>query len=668
MKYVSLIVDNNTNATDELYTYICDDDSIEIGRKVRVPFSMHNRIVDAFVAGISDEAPEGVKRFKKVLDIDDFPRLSAEAMETAIWMRSRYMCRYIEAVKCFLPGYTPAKRKTKDPFENIEITADTPKVPTTEQSNAIKTIGAAIAERRHEMFLLHGVTGSGKTEVYLQLMAKALEDGRQGIILVPEISLTPQTVSRFMNRFGRDAVAVIHSKLTPQQRSVEYRKIEEGLVKLVIGARSAIFAPFKDIGLIVIDEEHETSYKSDKSPKYDAIEVAAKRAMAHGASVVLGSATPSIQDYYRSQQGIFTLVELNDRYNSVPLPQVSVVDMTQEMRLGNRSLFSQELADHISKCLDEKKQIILFLNRRGYSAFVSCRDCGTVIKCPECGISMTYHKGSRALVCHYCGRKMPVPKQCPECGSDIIGRVGAGTEQLEEKCRELFPNAAVERLDLDTVSHKGRLESVLKSFGKGKVDILIGTQLIAKGLDFSNVGLVGVMSADISLNIPDFRSAERSFQLMTQAAGRAGRGSEQGLVIIQTCQPGHPAIRSAAKQDYKEFYSGEIALRKAVGYPPFADIFQIVISDEDPVKAENSAKDCTQWLRTRVPSGVAVLGPAMSPINSIGGKHRFQLLVKSPAGMRRTISGLIIQLRKAFTEDKSSAELLTTDINPYSFM
>lgn len=668
MRYVTLIVDNNTNATDELYTYACDFDDIRVGWEVKVPFGIHNRVVDGFVVSVSDEAPAGVKKFKKVLEIGEEQGLSPEAIATAVWMRGRYMCRYVEAVKCFLPGYTPAKCKTKDPFAGIEVSEDKAKPATPEQLNALSRIYKSLDEKRHEIFLLHGVTGSGKTEVYLQAMARTLEAGRQGIILVPEISLTPQTVSRFMNRFGRDAVAVIHSKLTPQQRSVEYRKIERGQVKLVIGARSAIFAPFKDIGLIVIDEEHESSYKSDKSPKYDAIEVAAKRAMAHGAAVILGSATPSVQDYYRCGKGIFTLLELPSRYNKVPLPKVSVVDMVDELKHGNRSLFSKELADDMAACLEKKKQVILFLNRRGYAAFVSCRDCGNVIKCPECGISMTYHKDAGSLICHFCGRKTSVPKKCPQCGSGIIGRFGAGTQQLEEKCRELFPQAYVERLDLDTVSAKGNLEKVLKGFADGKTDVLIGTQLIAKGLDFSNVGLVGVISADVSLNIPDFRSAERSFQLMTQAAGRAGRGEEQGKVVIQTCQPDHPAILSAAKQDYLKFYEGELAVRKAVGYPPFSDIFQIVISDEDCEKAERSADRCARRLRSTVPEGIAVLGPAISPINSIGGKYRYQLLVKSPAGMRREISRIILQLRKSFTEDKTSAELMTTDINPYSFL
>jgi len=667
MKYVDLIVDNNTNATDELYSYLCDDDTIAKGQLVRVPFSMHNRVVDGFVVSVSDQPRPGVKRYKKVQEILD-EKLTEEAVDTAIWMRSRCMCRYIEAARCFLPSFTQAKRKTKDPFADIEVSPDGAKDLNPDQSAALTKITATIDQHLHEIFLLFGVTGSGKTEVYLQAMARTLACGRQGIILVPEISLTPQTVGRFMNRFGKDTVAVLHSRLTPQQRSVEYRKIESGQMKLVIGARSAIFAPFQNIGLIVIDEEHETSYKSDSSPKYDAIEVAAKRAQSHNAALVLGSATPSVQDFYRCSRGIFTLLELPGRYNATALPRVSIADMTAEVKAGNRSLFSRELCTDMENCLAAKRQIILFLNRRGYASYVSCRECGNTIRCPECGISMTYHKGGQSLVCHYCGRREPVPVQCPSCSSKIIGRFGAGTEQLEEKCKELFPEASVERLDMDTVSHKGTLEAALKRFGQGKTDILIGTQLIAKGLDFSNVGLVGVISADVTLNIPDFRSAERSFQLMTQAAGRAGRGKEQGKVVIQCYQPSHQAVLCAATHDYKSFYDHEISVRKAVGYPPFSEIFQIVISDESQAKAEASAKKWTLWLRDAVPEDMPVLGPAQSPINSIAGKHRYQILIKSPAGHRKETAALILKLRKAFTEDKGGAELITTDINPGSFL
>ena len=668
MKYVSLVVDNNTNATDALYSYICEIDDIRVGHRLRVPFGIRNRISDAFVAAISDSPPEGVKSFKRVLDLKEDLHLGEEAMNTALWMRGRYLCRYIEAVKCFLPGYTLAKRRTKDPFENIELIPSQPHELTESQREAMERISLSIEAGRPDRYLLHGVTGSGKTEVYLQAMAKVLDEGRSGIILVPEISLTPQTVSRFMSRFGREAVAVLHSRLTPQQRSVEYRKIESGSVKLVIGARSAIFAPFENIGLIVVDEEQESSYKSDKSPKYDAIELAAKRASAHGAVLILGSATPSVRSYYRTETGSISLLNLPERYNKTPLPKMSIVDMTAELKAGNRSIFSAELAENIRRCLSEKSQIILFLNRRGYASFVSCRDCGHVIRCPECGISMTYHKDASALICHYCGRRSPVPDICPECSSRVIGRFGIGTQQVEEKCRELFPEAVCERLDLDTVSRKGSLESVLKRFGKGRTDILIGTQLIAKGLDFSGVGLVGIMNADVGLNLPDFRSSERSFQLMTQAAGRAGRGEEQGRVIIQTCQPDHPALMSAVRHDYPGFYKRELAIRRALVYPPFSDIFQIVVSDEDEAKAEDFASKCADWLRPRVPEGAAVLGPTLSPLNRIAGRFRYQLLIKSPAGNRVETGNLVLELRMLFSRSKKSAELFTVDIDPYSFM
>ena len=353
MSYVSVVVDNNTNATDELYTYLWDlpDTAPETGCKVRVPFSIHNKETDGYVAFVSETPPEGVKRFKKVLSALPEEGLTREAMETALWMRNRCVCRYIEAVKCFLPGNTQAKRKTKDPFEGLEAEPGKALSLNADQQAALDAVSQALDRQENENFLLFGVTGSGKTEVYLQAMEKALRQGRQGIVLVPEISLTPQTVSRFMSRFGKDRIAVLHSKLTPAQKSVEYAKIRSGQVDLVIGARSAVFAPFGNLGLIVIDEEHETSYKSDKSPKYDAMEVALKRAKAHGAVLVLGSATPSATDFYRSQQGIFRRLELPRRYNRVPLPKVVTVDMREEVKAGNRSLFSGLLTDEMEKTL-----------------------------------------------------------------------------------------------------------------------------------------------------------------------------------------------------------------------------------------------------------------------------------------------------------------------------
>ena len=666
--YVDVVVDNNTDATDELYSYASDIEGLRPGQKVKVPFSVHNRMADGYVARILEQRPEGVKRFKKIAGVDPDTSLTEEAMDTALWLRNRCLCRYIEAVKLFLPASAEAKRKTKDPFENIDAKPDVPPELNEGQTKVLGRIAQSMDAGKHEAFLLFGVTGSGKTEVYLRIAEKAAEQGRGTIVLVPEIALTPQTVSRFVARFGKDAVAVLHSKLTAAQRTTEYKRIESGQVKLVIGARSAVFAPFSSIGAIIIDEEHETSYKSDKSPKYDAIEVALKRSIKQNAVLVLGSATPSVSDYYRSETGIYTRLELSGRYNAVPLPMVRIVDMSGEVRSGNRSLFSQALADSVRETLDAGRQVILFLNRRGYSSYISCRECGYVVKCGECGISMAYHKDEEACICHYCGRRTHVPRVCPECGSRLIGRFGAGTQQVEEKAAELFPDARIERLDLDALKKKGELEAVLKRFGSGKTDILIGTQLVAKGLDFSNVGLVGIISADVTLNIPDFRSAERCFQLLTQAAGRSGRGSEQGRVIIQTYRPEDPAVTEAAKQDYRSFYAQEIEVRKAVQYPPFSDIFRILVSDEDIEKAEASAERCAAWLRKKLPEGLYVLGPARTTLLKVEGLYRYQLLIKAPAGHRKEVAGLISELRGVYAKAKDTAKLISVDVNPYSMI
>ena len=670
MIYLSVIVDNNTNATDELYTYGCTDPSIKKGDLVRVPFGRYNKQLNGYVAAVLQEPPADIpiEKIKTALPPAEAFSLTEEAMDTALWMHRRYLCRYIEAVKCFLPTALSPSGRAKDPFKDLPLTPDTAKELNEPQADALQQIERALEKKAAKTFLLFGVTGSGKTEVYLQAMEKTAAMGRQGIILVPEISLTPQTVARFMNRFGKEAVAVLHSRLTAAQRAAEYQRIRSGEARLVIGARSAIFAPFQDIGLIVLDEEHETSYKSDKSPKYDTVELATRRAQANGAVLVLGSATPSVSDYYRAEQGLFEILTLKSRYNDTPLPHVRIVDMTAELKAGNRSPFSREMAARMQSCLEQKKQVILFLNRRGYSSYVSCRECGFVIQCPECGISMTYHKSKKACECHYCGRRAPVPQICPQCGGRSLGLYGMGTEQVQEKCAELFPQAVIERVDLDTVSKKGSLESLLKRFGSGKTDILIGTQLVAKGLDFANVGLVGIISADITLNIPDFRSAERTFQLLTQAAGRAGRGDEQGEVIIQTCSPENKAVMAAAGQDYLGFYRHEIALREAVMYPPFSYLYQLIVSDEDDEKAQRSANRCAQWLRKKLGEEAAVLGPVSPGLVKQGGLFRWQILIKAPAQKRHPVSEVVLELKRIYAKQPGVAQLLTIDINPYSFM
>ena len=433
---------------------------------------------------------------------------------------------------------------------------------------------------KYNKFLIHGVTGSGKTEIYLQLVEQILMDGKDSIVLVPEISLTPQTIDRFVGRFG-DLVAVLHSRLSYGERFDQWRRIKEGKVKIVVGARSAVFAPFNNLGLIIIDEEHESTYKSSQNPKYNTIEVASKRADIENGFLVMGSATPSLETYYNSLNGDILLLELAERVNNYKLPEVKVIDMRVELNKGNKSIFSEILYNAIGENLENGKQTILFLNRRGFSTFVSCRKCGYVVKCKDCDIPMTFHRNINKLKCHYCGLAINPPNVCPVCKSNYIKYFGIGTEKVEELTKELFPQARIVRMDMDTTTQKGSHEKILNDMKEGKIDILIGTQMISKGLDFKDVTLVGIIAADTSLNLPDFRSPERTFQLVTQVAGRAGRGEYSGEVIIQTYNPDHYSINFSKNHDYLGFFQTENALRKEFLYPPYIKLISLLIYGEN---------------------------------------------------------------------------------------
>ncbi len=671
MKYVNVAIDNNTDHTDVLYTYGTEIEDIQIGNKVKVPFAKGNRMKDGYVFEVMEELPQPVKGLKMVMERDEAISLSEEAISTCAWMKKRYLCRYIDAVKCFTPAGTPSKReKKRNPFADYQREANTAKHLTEEQAAAVTQIEDSIQKELHEVFLIHGVTSSGKTELYMQAISACLKKGKTAIMLVPEISLTVQTIERFINRFGNEQVAVLHSKLSLGERYDEWMRVQNGEVKIVIGARSGIFAPLKDIGIIILDEEHESTYKSDMSPKYDTFEVAVKRAMLNRSVVLLGSATPSIQSFYRAQKGMFRLIRLTKRYNEMPLPQVEVVDMREELKNGNTSIFSISLYNRIQECLEKKKQVILFLNRRGYSTFISCRSCGYVLKCPDCGISMTYHKENNEVRCHFCGKKTSVPKTCPSCESSYIKYFGMGTEKVEEKASEIFEGANISRLDLDTIKKKGSIERVLNSFHKGKIDILIGTQLVAKGLDFANVGLVGIISADVSLNIPDYRSSERAFQLITQAAGRTGRGDFPGKVIIQTYTPQHYAIECASHHDYEGFYQQELALRKQTAYPPFCDFFQLIISSEQEEEARRMAEEAGIFLKKTKGSNesFSVLGPHPAAIYKMNDRFRYQILMKAQPGSRKQYAKKIAELKQTLFIKRKTKCALSVDINPYSFL
>ena len=676
MKYANLVIDNKSDQTDQLYTYGVKDDA-KIGSKVYVPFARSRNLREAYVVETDEHSGDGLgKRLRYIEKVDDDVSLSEEMIRTALWMKKRYICRLIDAVNCFTPVGEKARRgQRKNPFAEEKGEPSSVKELTLQQAQILQRIGEAAKAKTHRRFLLHGVTGSGKTEIYIRAAQQVLEQGRNVIVLVPEIALTGQIIDRFIGRFGSGKVAVLHSKLSLGERYDQWKKVRDGCDgdgQIVIGARSAVFAPLENIGLIVIDEEHETTYKSDHTPKYDTIEVALKRVQDkdNNGILLLGSATPSVVSYQRAQEGIYELLELTERYNKVVLPEVSIVDMREELKRGNRSIISSELCSKMKDTLEAGRQVILFLNRRGYSTFVSCRECGYVARCPGCGLSLTYHKAGGQAVCHYCGYHEPAPNKCPECGSKYIRYFGSGTEKLEEAVSDLFPEYAAERLDLDTVKRKGELTRKLKAFRSGKTQILIGTQIIAKGLDFRNVGLSGIVSADVSLNIPDFRSPERTFQLITQAAGRAGRGDSQGHVVIQTYSPEHYAVAFASQHDYKGFFETEKQLRAYMGYPPYSDLFQIVFT----ARMEDAAKDGAESWYKRIRGRMAredqemVFPPQQAYLGKIKDIYRYSMLIKCPQGRRAEYSHIVAAVREEDIEKKKKDYTAIVDINPYSFI
>lgn len=504
-----------------------------------------------------------------------------------------------------------------------------------DQKMAVDAVEQAIIQGG--TLLIHGVTGSGKTEVYMQAVESVLARGRQAIVLVPEISLTPQTVGRFKGRFG-EGLAVLHSALSLGERFDEWRRIKRGEVQIVVGARSAVFAPLKNIGMIIIDECHEDTYKSEVRPRYHAAEIARERCRVHGAPLLLGSATPALCDYYAAQTGQFRLITLHSRAEEQRMPAVEIVDMRQELMKGNRSIFSQALYAAMHRGLAAREQSILLLNRRGYARFVSCRSCGHVVTCTHCAVSLTYHADRSALMCHYCGHQAAYPALCPACGSRYIKHFGTGTQKVEETIAELFPTARILRMDMDTTTQKGSHHRMLDAFGSGAYDILLGTQMVAKGLDFPRVTLVGVIAADAALNLPDYRSSEKTFQLITQVAGRAGRSHLAGQVILQTYQPGHYAIQYAAKHDYTGFYEAERSIRERFQYPPYARILRVLLTAEHEKNLIQSAQNMVQWIKGEIASdpvlkrGLIEAGAYSAPLERIQNKYRWHIILRMHPG------------------------------------
>lgn len=635
---------------------------------------------------------KSINKLKAIIEIsDDFQVIKEKDIALIGIMRSKYLCTYLECIKVFIPsGITKGmKFKTKnvvvlgnsitDKYDKesyikiIDFVRENNGIYNKQQlsnelgfslssintliKHGFLNLEEAVVNRyndkqyksydekqlnplqqqavdtvmksKNKKFLIHGITGSGKTEIYMNLVKKVMEEGKDSIILIPEISLTPQMVERFKGRFGRD-VAIFHSKLSDGERFDEWMRVKMGKVKVAIGARSAIFLPFSNLGLIIMDEEHEGSYKSDSDPKYHARDIADLKSNMEGCKVVLGSATPAVDTYYRTTTGEYTLITLNERADGALLPQIKVVDMREELMNDNKSIFSASLFSGLKQTLENKEQAILFLNRRGFSTFVSCRKCGYVFKCRNCDIALTYHNHASNLTCHYCGAKRDLVNTCPRCKSKYVKYFGIGTEQLEDQVKKVFPEAKTLRMDFDTTREKHSYEKIYNSFRNKEYNVLIGTQMVAKGLDFPEVTLVGVIAADLSLNLPDYRANERTFQLITQVSGRAGRGKKPGKVVVQTYSPENFSIKYAMENDYISFYKEEIEIRRNMNYPPFAKILAINLSSEDEKLLIKSIQDLGDKLHLKLDNNdkMEVLGPCPCGISKIKNAYRWQIIIK----------------------------------------
>ncbi|MFC5703433.1 primosomal protein N' [Cohnella faecalis] len=643
---------------------------VENRLSVKTVLTVFPRDADTLGAGKAD-IPARARKQREVIEwLEEHPEpialqeLAEAAGTTASTIRSLEERGLLE-----IRGVT----EDRDPYADRDFPVSSPLPLTPAQATALEPIASAIDAKDRKVFLLHGVTGSGKTEIYLQAIQQALSLGREAIVLVPEIALTPQMVERFKSRFGA-RVAVLHSRLSQGERFDEWRKIREGRAQVAVGARSAVFAPFSNIGLIVIDEEHETSYKQEESPKYHARDVAIERARLSGAAVVLGSATPSLETYEAALSGragpdIPHYISLPERVADRPLPGVTIVDMREELKLGNRAMFSRELADALRDRLAKGEQTVLLLNRRGYATFVMCRSCGHTVQCPHCDISLTHHKGSGNMRCHYCGYAETEPKTCPACQSPHIRFFGTGTQKVEESLAHTFPGIRVIRMDVDTTSEKGSHEKWLTEFRERRADVLLGTQMVAKGLDFPYVTLVGVLAADAALRLPDFRAAERTFQLLTQVAGRAGRHELPGEVIIQTYDPEHSSVASVQGHDYAKFTEQELFIRSQLGYPPYGRLIALTFSHESVPMLLSVGQRFASGLKAKAAElGLAsteldVLGPVPSPIPRLKDRYRFQCMVKYRGELAASalVAGVLQGMGEAV---KKSGVLTSVDVDP----
>jgi len=661
IKYVEIITNLPIDRTFQYKVTGRETYSPEIGKRVYIPFRGTKRV--GYIVKLEDNPVCADP--KAVIDvIDEKPIFTREVISLAEWVRNNYFCSWGEALEAMIPsvlkqGKISMTTRVRELSEKIVPTE--PHIPNKEQKMVLKDIFECMDNKRHEVFLLHGITGSGKTEIYLQVMERVIASGKSGIMLVPEISLTPQTVERFMSRFG-NKVAVFHSNMLESAKFQEWKRIRDGEINVVVGPRSAVFSPFDNLGVCIVDEEHEPSYKQEDSPRYHAREVAIERARRRGIPVILGSATPALESYYKARNGDWRLVELTQRIEEKKLPKVKLVDMRMEFdtRVGKK-IISRVLEEALKKDLAKKQQALIFLNRRGFSTFVMCGKCGYVLKCSTCDSPMVFHQTKKELICHYCNRRFPPLEKCPSCKEETLLYKGAGTEKVERDLKKLLPLARIARMDSDTMSKRGAHACVLKDFKAHKLDIIVGTQMIAKGLDFPKVTAVGVISADSNLNLPDFRAGERTFNLITQVAGRAGRGDLGGEVIVQTYTPEHYAIQLAAKHDYKNFYLREIDARRALFFPPFTNLVKITLRSRREENVIKIAEKLAKLLREEI-SEKDMLGPAPSPMVKLRGYYRWNILIKSNS--REEIVKTLKTALKGFR--KSADVFMAVDIDPMS--
>ena len=627
MKFANIIVDISLEKLDKTFQYKVPEairERLTPGMQVVVPFG--NRTLTGYVLELTDESEFDETKTKEILGISEKSvPIESQLISLAAWMKDTYGCTMNQALKTVLPTKTRVKARSPRVAQTELPAKTTEPVRLNEaQAQAVEGICASYPKPA----LLFGVTGSGKTEVYMELIARMQRAGKQTILLIPEISLTYQNLRRFYQRFG-DRVSVVNSRLSAGEKYQHFEQARRGEIDVMIGPRSALFTPFPNLGLIIMDEEHEGAYRSETAPRYLASEVALERARLAGAGVVFGSATPSLETYTKAIGGIYGLFTLPARAKAGSLlPVVSIVDLREELREGNKSIFSRKLSALMEDRLKKKEQVMLFLNRRGYAGFLSCRSCGIAIKCPHCDVALTSHKNG-ALVCHYCGHTEPMPDRCPSCGSPYIAGFGIGTQKVETMVKKRFPEARTLRMDLDTTGRKDSHSKLLSAFADGEADILIGTQMIVKGHDFPKVTLMGVLAADLSLYSNDFRAVERTFQLLTQAAGRAGRGADAGEVVIQTYSPDNYGIKAAARQDYPGFYAQEMLYRKLLSYPPAGAMLSVLVTSSKEEAAQAEAEEIARDIKEHFPD-VAVIGPSDAGISRIQDIYRKMIYLMHP--------------------------------------